>query len=117
MPTKATIEVEIPDGWEFVRYDCCNDGEDYIEGDRVVRWFGSRCSGRYVIVRKAITYREPDARDVGKTIEVSNEVGYAKPVYVTQYYIGKSLNSCFVCENDPGATPTRWVYARVKVTP
>lgn len=53
---KQTIEitVDIPEGYEFDRFDCPHFGDEYLNGCGALRtWEGiGRCMARYVILRK-----------------------------------------------------------------
>lgn len=115
--TIRTIEIDvcIPDGYEYVRYDHAAPGEWWLDDKSIARlWTGStKTIGRYVIVRKVPQYREPCPGDEGKEIEVLYGDQWQKFLYV-----GRMSNGAIVYESMAhhiyAISPER---ARILVTP
>jgi len=87
---KIEVEIDIPDGWEFVRYGVPEVGESYLGVSHrhvYLREPDSPVSSKYFIVKKVKQYREPVLpADCGKECEFSDD-GVNWAVGILQGYV------------------------------
>ena len=70
---KVEIEVDVPEGWEVVRFGCANPGEWYFYRGLTVWQTQNVTVAPVFIVRKVKQYREPVLpADYGKQAEFSS---------------------------------------------
>lgn len=102
------IEVDIPDGWKFVRFGNPVVGEWSLENGKPYLWDVEAPGCDCVVIEREAKYREPDSRDVGKPCEVMHS-GIWQGCRV---YIGRTSIGLFVTENSCSAVHA-WQQARV----
>ena len=112
---KVEIEVDVPEGWEVVRFGIANPGEWYFYSDLRVWQAQNVTVAPVFIVRKVKQYREPVLpADAGKVVEVRD---FATEEWSPAILDGYLLSEIFHWKgNRPGGySSTQWKHCRIEV--
>ena len=112
---KVEIEVDVPEGWEFVRFGIANPGEWFFYRGLTVWQTQNVTVAPVFIVRKAKQYREPVLpADAGKVVEVRD---CATSNWIPAILDGYLLSESFHWKGNPpgGYAAAQWKHCRIEV--